>query len=67
MSEAIKEIAILIDERLHNKKSASVKPILRWDQFIAVDNYVKLFEKKSNNVIINKHCNYRGKQKITLS
>ena len=47
MNETIREIATLIDGRLHNKKSALVKlRMLSWDQLVAVDKYVKLFEKK---------------------
>jgi hypothetical protein len=63
MSDTIKEIAILIDKRLYNKKSASVKLRLSRDQFIAVDNYVKLFEKKSNNVMIKKKTVTTGENK----
>ncbi len=49
MNETIREIATLIDERLHNEKSVSVKlRLLSQDQFVAIDKYIKLFEKKNN-------------------
>ena len=49
MNETIREIATLIDERLHNDKLASVKPrLLSQDQFVAIDKYIKLLEKKNN-------------------
>jgi hypothetical protein len=48
MNETIREIATLIDERLHNEKSVSVKlRLLSQDQFVAIDKYIKLFEKKN--------------------
>jgi hypothetical protein len=49
MNETIREIATLIDKRLHNEKSVSVKlRLLSQDQFVAIDKYIKLFEKKNN-------------------
>ena len=49
MNETIREIATLIDDRLHNEKSVSVKlRLLSQDQFVAIDKYIKLFEKKNN-------------------
>ncbi|VFJ14303.1 protein of unknown function [Candidatus Nitrosocosmicus franklandus] len=49
MNETIKEIATLIDERLHNKEPASIKSgLLNQDQFVVVNKYIKLFEKDNN-------------------
>lgn len=62
MNETIREIATLIDERLHNEKSVSVKlRLLSQDQFVAIDKYIKLFEKKNNIRFKKRNSNFRRK------